>query len=1027
MATADRLPPPSHYAKRWFRASSHRDLGYGYCAGARGGDLVFRFVDIPEVAEHDVLVPREGVIDRPIAPGTRVWVKGSPYGWHAGVVEEHSSAQRYYVSLVGAPQRLLLYQDQFKIRWARPLDDPSLAVAHGMAEAPTYYEARSALLNELVRQRQVSRGLAAAISAPINLFQHQIDTATRVLADPVMRYLLADEVGLGKTIEAGIVIRQLLIDSPETSILVLCPDSLCGQWASELRERLGIDDAGMSRRITVAPYALAQRLASSHAEGLRHFGLIVIDEAHNLLKGISGGRDLEEELQSVDALLALSATPMRGDPETFRRLLSLVDPVAFADTTAEVFQMRLSERERSAGDVQVLSSRRASVRQKSAVLEEVVADYSDDANVRKLAATCRASSDPHDPAWSDLADYVKEIYRLSRRMIRHRRTEELTAAYAVAGRRPTFVELSDPARPIVDDFLEAYRRRLMDSDKTREYAIAVLHGLAGPSALLEFLSHPATDEDRLLFEMTIARLEMAGVDQRLRSALDVVLDRIAMKHRIVVVSTFPGMLNRFNLMLEPIVGNRQIHHHYLSMAPEQRDEAVADFLDGPGGWVLLADRSMEEGRNLQLADVLINLDLPLDINRLDQRIGRLDRYAVRPEPAEVVIFAEPTSVWVSSHITLLDQGVGVLHSSVSSVQQLLSTLLDTVVGGLLHRGVEALQLDVEELSEQLAAEREGIDLLEEIESVEATAGFPDESFAELVDYEADAESLREAVHRLTTGVGSLNLAVQESRDRVVTFTSARNLGLALDETRVLERLLTPKAFDRSVAVEEVAVAPFRIGDPLVSWLQEFLLADERGRASAIVRPAAGIEAATLWLRCEFLVEFDPGVADFNHLGGRGVARRGESHLQPLRIEMWTDGFGPAPTDIVVKYLDLPFDGKRDEVLRGRCWAPVLEQLPSWSALCRRAADSAWQQLRESEVLVRAIQEGRASAERETSRRLAILEARALRLPTEAERKAAESELGRERVASEALIQGIREPSIRMVACGACVLWPEEDF
>jgi hypothetical protein len=1023
----DQLPPPSHYVGRWLRSSSHRDLGYGYCIRAQGSDLIFRFVDIPDVAEHEVLIAREDVIDRPIAPGTRVWVKGIPYGWHAGVAGEHSAAQMYHVSLVGAPPRLRLYQDQFKIRWGRPLEDPSLAVAHGLAEAPTFYEARSALLDELVRQRQVSRGLSAAISAPINLFQHQVDTATRVLADPVMRYLLADEVGLGKTIEAGIVIRQLLIDDPRHRVLVLCPESLCGQWVSELRDRLGILDESMSERVTVAPFAMAPRIAASLQNGLLHFDLVVVDEAHNLLKSLSGNPELEEQLRSVGALLALSATPMRGDSETFRRLLAMVDPVAFADTTGEVFEQRLRERERSAGDVQVLSSRRASVRQKSSVLREVLADYPDDANVSEFAVRCRASSDPHDPVWTDLAEYVKEIYRLSRRMIRHRRTDELVDAYAVAGRSPTFVEVSDPARHIVDDFLETYRQRLLISGKTHEYAMAVLYALAGPAALAEFLSRPSTDEERLLFEMTAARLEMAGVDYRLRRALDLVVERVAQKRRIVVVSTFPSMLNRFTVMLHSIVREGQIHHHYLSMSPEHRDEAVAEFLDGPAGCILLADPSMEEGRNLQLADTLVNLDLPLDINRLDQRIGRLDRYAVRPEPAEVVVFTETSSEWVSSHITLLHRGVGVLDSSVSTVQRVLATLMDTLVEGLLPRGVEALQVDVEALREELEAEREAIDLLEEIESVETATGFPDESFAELLDYEADTEGLRKAMRRLTTGVGALDLAVSESRAGVLTFPSSKGLGLAIDESRALEKLLMPKAFDRSVTLEETGVAPFRIGDPLVSWLQEYVLADERGRASAIVRPAVGIEAATLWLRSEFLIEFDARAVDALRGEGHGIARRGETYLRPLRIGTWTDSDGTAPVDIVEGILDLPFDVKRDEVLRGRCWAPVLEQLPTWSVLCRQAVQSAWEELSASTELAAAIQAGLSNAGRDSARRLAVLEARALRLPTQAERRAAEVELEFERSAAEALIQGIREPSIRMVACGACVLWPEADF
>src|SRR5437764_15280423 len=119
--------------------------------------------------------------------------------------------------------RLLLYQDQFVVRWDKELQDPTLAVSNGLTDTPAFYEARSALLKELVLQRRVSHGMSGLISAPIELFQHQIDTAARVLADPVMRYLLADEVGLGKTIEAGLVIRQLLIDIPSTQVLVCYP------------------------------------------------------------------------------------------------------------------------------------------------------------------------------------------------------------------------------------------------------------------------------------------------------------------------------------------------------------------------------------------------------------------------------------------------------------------------------------------------------------------------------------------------------------------------------------------------------------------------------------------------------------------------------------------------------------------------------------------------------------------------------------------------------------------------------------
>ena len=167
----------SRFVGRWLRLSSHPDLGLGYCKGTRDRKLVFSYVDVPGVAEHEFLASAEDVIDRPIPMGTRIWVPGKPYGWHAGVIDRGTTADRYHISLVGHHQSLLLYQDQFVVRWAKPLDNPAAAIANGLAEVPTFYEARSALLSEFVRQRRACRGLVAATSAPIKLFRHQVDTA----------------------------------------------------------------------------------------------------------------------------------------------------------------------------------------------------------------------------------------------------------------------------------------------------------------------------------------------------------------------------------------------------------------------------------------------------------------------------------------------------------------------------------------------------------------------------------------------------------------------------------------------------------------------------------------------------------------------------------------------------------------------------------------------------------------------------------------------------------------------------------
>ncbi|RST52631.1 SNF2-related protein [Variovorax sp. MHTC-1] len=96
-------------------------------------------------------------------------------------------------------------------------------------------------------------------SSGIELVSHQVSVVRRVLSDPVKRYLLADEVGMGRTIEAGFVIRQCLLDEPHARVVVLAPATLVEQWEGEPEELLresGVGRCSLPRhaqRIRIAP------------------------------------------------------------------------------------------------------------------------------------------------------------------------------------------------------------------------------------------------------------------------------------------------------------------------------------------------------------------------------------------------------------------------------------------------------------------------------------------------------------------------------------------------------------------------------------------------------------------------------------------------------------------------------------------------------------------------------------------------------------------------------------------------------
>jgi len=124
-------------------------------------------------------------------------------------------------------------------------------------------------------------------------------------------------------------------------------------------------------------------------------------------------------------------------------------------------------------------------------------------------------------------------------------------------------------------------------------------------------------------------------------------------------------------------------------------------------------------------------------------------------------------------------------------------------------------------------------------------------------------------------------------------------------------------------------------------------------------------------------------------------------------------------------LDQPFDEQLDRVLRGPLWRGVLDVLPDWTTLCKTGFEEARREMETMAVLAQAPTAAAKQAENEVAARLAVLRARSQRLPAQAERLAAEQEMKRETEIGDALIRGVREPTVSTIACGAVVLVPEQ--
>lgn len=198
------------------------------------------------------------------------------------------------------------------------------------------FERRQMLLTCYLKMLRGALGVRALLSSRIDLRPHQAYVAGVVLLDRQQRYVLADEVGLGKTIEAGIVIHDLLSRKSNARILILCPGSLTQQWLCEIYAKfcgrvfcMPELDGGGARATTAAPQFILSFIGAKERQTellSAPWDLIVIDEVHHLLALPALYALVHKLSQAANGLLLLSALPAQHREDEYLRLLSLLDP-----------------------------------------------------------------------------------------------------------------------------------------------------------------------------------------------------------------------------------------------------------------------------------------------------------------------------------------------------------------------------------------------------------------------------------------------------------------------------------------------------------------------------------------------------------------------------------------------------------------------------------------------------------------------------------------------------------------------------
>ena len=506
-----------------------------------------------------------------------------------------------------------------------------------------------------------------------NVEAYQLEPLRRALQAPRTNLLLADDVGLGKTIEAGLVIQELLLRHRARSVIIVCPPSLALKWQDEMQEKFGLDfvivnSALMSEvrrthglaanpfrlfpRVIVSmawlPQLRAQRLlrdiySQTEQRNTAHrfaFDVLVVDEAHHVApaspSAAGGGRGYAVDSQRTIATrrlaekcehrLFLSATPHNGHSESFTALLEMIDDRRFS-RGANVDEQALRE-----VTVRRLKSELPDQGFQPRVVKSLAFDPADDEqeSFATLDRILTESARANDRGRS--GDIVSML--LKKRF--------LSSPYAFARTIDLYREAAATGQlPFIDDD-ETYYQEVLGSDQSDEE-----EGLEHHPEFTSLRHSKGSDPLVAAKPGEIDALAEWGYsyehkpDSRLTALIDF-LDAVCRptgswnNERVAVFTEYAATLEwivdvltqrGYRPVLEVIQG---------STSPEDREDVRARFSADPTEHpvrVLVATDSAGEGIDLQAhCHRLVNFDVPFNPSRLEQRIGRIDRYGQRHSP-----------------------------------------------------------------------------------------------------------------------------------------------------------------------------------------------------------------------------------------------------------------------------------------------------------------------------------------------------------------------------------------------------------